>query len=517
MVPGFPAPGPRASENLNVVMKEITKCLSLAGALLVCLPLAAQNPTPELEQLKEELRQLRDQAARLEQRINQYEQARGGMAGQDRQVPAPTTNAPPQSEAAGLLSRTWSPTAATNPPPAAPAAPEGGLLTRSWSPSQPIPLVQAGRAYMNLSFDALLDLGTTTERDPSAWLELGDHDPLQRGFSLRNAELVLDGAVDPYFKGAANLVFKLDRDNETEVELEETYVQTTSLPGNFQAKAGQFFANFGRQNSQHPHQWAFVDDPIILARLLGPEGLRNVGVQASWLAPTPFYSEAFLGIFNSGGGTAYQFRNLGQPDAAGVQRVHGRATVDRGLDNPGDLLFVPRLATAFDLTDRQTLLFGASGAFGPNDFGADTATQIYGVDAYWKWTSPRAHQGFPFVSMQAEGLYGRYGVDADPLAFLPAERLEDWGFYAQGLWGIKPRWVLGLRGEYADGNAGAADWMDPFRGERERISPNLTWYPSEFSKLRLQYNFDHGKSFGEAHSVWLQMEFLLGAHAAHKF
>jgi hypothetical protein len=77
--------------------------------------------------------------------------------------------------------------------------------------------------------------------------------------------------------------------------------------------------------------------------------------------------------------------------------------------------------------------------------------------------------------------------------------------------------VVGLRGEYADGDRGAFDAQDVFRGERERVSPVLTFYPSEFSKLRLQYNYDHSALFGDAHSVWLQMEFLLGAHGAHKF
>jgi len=45
----------------------------------------------------------------------------------------------------------------------------------------------------------------------------------------------------------------------------------------------------------------------------------------------------------------------------------------------------------------------------------------------------------------------------------------------------------------------------------------LTFYPSEFSKVRLQYNYDHGELFGDEHSVWMQIEFLLGAHGAHKF
>ena len=58
---------------------------------------------------------------------------------------------------------------------------------------------------------------------------------------------------------------------------------------------------------------------------------------------------------------------------------------------------------------------------------------------------------------------------------------------------------------------------DQLRRERWRLSPNLTWYPSEFSKIRLQYNYDNRADLGVDHSVWLQFEFLLGAHAAHKF
>jgi hypothetical protein len=77
--------------------------------------------------------------------------------------------------------------------------------------------------------------------------------------------------------------------------------------------------------------------------------------------------------------------------------------------------------------------------------------------------------------------------------------------------------VAGFRGEYVNGNEGAYDANDVFRGERTRVSPNLTFYPSEFSKFRLQYNYDHGELFGTDHSIWFQVEFLLGSHGAHKF
>lgn len=456
--------------------------------------------TNEVQSLRRELEELRARTRSLEDKLQRLEiQSQGGVLTNTQSVPtlgAPTTTI----TSTNLTSTNLSNSAEAN-----------AKLTNSWSPSQPITVMRSGSAYMNVSFDAVMDAGWSTAPDVTKDLQLGDHDPIQRGFSMRNAELALDGAVDPYFKGFANIVMKLEKDNSTTIELEEAYLATSSLPGNLQLKAGQFFAEFGRQNPQHPHQWAFVDEPLILSRAFGPDGLRNPGMRLSWLLPTPFYTEAFLGVFNGQGGTAFSFRD------SEAEGNHGRTPLDNHLRGPGDLLYVPRLASSFELTDHQTLLVGASAAFGPNNTGEDTHTQIYGVDAYWKWKPANAGEGYPFVSWQTEALLRRYEAAADPVAGLPRETLRDWGFYSQVLWGFKPHWVAGLRGEYADGNNGQYDALDPYRGTRERFSPNLTWYPSEFSKIRLQYNLDHGDKFDLEHSIWLQVEFLLGAHGAHKF
>lgn len=368
-------------------------------------------------------------------------------------------------------------------------------------------------AYMNVGFVAITNGGWSSERDVES-LQLGDHDPQVRGFTIPNTELTLDGAVDPYFRGFATVLFKLNPEGETDVELEEAYAVTTSLPANLQLKVGQFFAEFGRQNSQHPHAWAFVDQPLALNRMFGPEGLRSQGVRLSWLAPTPFYTEAMVGVVNSYGGTAFSFRS---PESS---EIHGGEVAERGVNGLGEMLIIPRLATSFDLTETQTLLMGASAAFGPNNAGPDTRTEIYGGDIYWKWKSATAAQGFPFVSLQAEALIRRYGTDSrtsadDPLVTLPRETLKDHGGYSELLWGIRPRLVAGLRGDFAGGDDAAFDAVQ--RADRYRWSPNLTWYPTEFSKLRVQYNYDHRSGIGRDHSLWLQLEFLLGAHASHKF
>ena len=351
------------------------------GTIVLCAAafgLVAQAPAAEaaVQELQTQLQQLKAafEKSRREQE-QQIEALTRKLDALTAAAPAAPSGAPARADdqkkleqelAAGLASpATAAPSAADRPPPALSAA-------------------RAGSTYMNISYGTLVDAGWSSEADPSARLQLGDHDPIKRGFGLRNAEIAVDGAVDPYFKGFANIVLKLDRNNETAIELEESFLQSTALPANLQLKAGQFFAAFGRQNPQHPHTWAFVDQPLILGRAFGPEGLRSIGTQLAWLAPTPFYSELSLGILDGQGGTASSFRNPGEPDVLGVSRYAGRATLDRGLRGVQDLLFVPRLATSFELTDTQTLLAGLSGAFGPNDTGPRRRTEIYGADFFWK-------------------------------------------------------------------------------------------------------------------------------------
>ncbi len=364
---------------------------------------------------------------------------------------------------------------------------------------------------MNTGFDALTDVGWSTTKDVPT-LQRGDHDPRVRGFTVPNVELTFDAAVDPYFKAFSAIVTKLTERGETTIEVEEAWAQTTSLPYNLQVKAGQFLGDFGRQNAQHPHAWSFVDQPLVLNQMFGPDGLRGQGARVSWLVPTDAYVETSLSVINSLGGTTYSFRS----DESG--EIHGGAPVDRPVDGISDLLLVPRVTGSLDLSDTQTLVIGASGAFGPNNSGPSARTQIFGLDAYYKWKPEVAAVGFPFVSVQGEALTRRY--DAAPRTSaaaidLSGETLSDWGAYIQALWGIRPRIIAGVRQDVA--RYGSARFALDTRVNRDRTSPNFTWYPSEFSKIRLQYNYDRLAGRRDEHSLWLQFEFMMGAHGAHKF
>lgn len=430
------------------------------------------------------------------------------------------------------------------------AAPMG----TAWSPADPIRLSK-GSAYADIGMVATFAAGGSSAKDIEGGTQLGGHDPNQRGFTVQGVELSLRGAVDPFFRGNANILFSIDSGGESFLELEEAWLETVSLPWNLQLRAGQLLSDFGRVNSQHPHAWGFVDAPLINARFLGADGLRNPGARISWLAPTPFFAELSLGVQDSHGETAAGFRggghNHGAGDEAGLPLGYRHPDNDRGVQGVDDLLYTPRLSTSFDLTDHQTVILGASGAFGPNNSGTggDTATQIYGLDAYWKWKPANANGGFPFVSWQTEAMLRRYQLGAfewdenangiadagevvNAATGLPAvlrrETVTDWGLYSQLLYGFHPGWVAGLRADFVTGEQGGYEKLpltldgsllsrDPQRNQRWRISPNLTWYPTEFSKIRLQYNYDDRRDLGVDHSIWLQFEFLLGAHASHKF
>ena len=113
--------------------------------------------------------------------------------------------------------------------------------------------------------------------------------------------------------------------------------------------AGQYFTRFGRQNWQHPHQWDFADQPVILNRIFGPDGLRGPGAQLSWLAPTPFYLEFIGSAQQAQGEIATSF--LSNPG----DTVRGYTLIDRPVQKIGDLVYMPRVVTSFSPTEEVTV------------------------------------------------------------------------------------------------------------------------------------------------------------------
>ncbi|MCH7859743.1 MAG: hypothetical protein IID14_08605 [Candidatus Marinimicrobia bacterium] len=369
--------------------------------------------------------------------------------------------------------------------------------------------------YADLSLSSLFSSGwSSAGAENLLVLQGGAHDPNKRGFTVQNVELSLMGAVDPFLRGEAHLIFQIDAEGESIFELEEAFLTTQTLAYGLQVKAGTYFTEFGRLNPQHPHSWSYVDQPVINTRLLGGDGLRGPGVRVAWLSPLPWYAELFLGIQNANGETAVSFLNSPEED-----QFLGRPLVDRELGSVADLLRSARWLNSFNLGEATTVNLGASALWGPNATGEGGKTNIYGGDIYLKWQPLANDQGWPFVAVQGELMHRNYLAAAhnSELFIGVEENLTDFGWYAQLQWGFKRGWVSGVRYESAAGSG--KDGIDPLRDQRTRVAGNLTYYPSEFSKVRLQLNLDSARFLdrGNAWGFWVQYEFLLGQHAGHKF
>ena len=393
------------------------------------------------------------------------------------------------------------------------------------------------------SVDVLLAAGgSSADGDALEQLQGGGHDPNRTGFTLQQAELSFSGVVDPYLSGEAHVVLLEDG-----IELEEAYATSTALPAGLQVKAGYYLAEFGRVNPTHPHTWAWLDQPVIASRLLGADGLRAPGVRVGWLTPLPWYSQVLLGVQNADNETAVSFLGEGhehgdeeaaaEPEEAGggedahdlglEETIGGQPAVGREVDGLDDCLYVARWENSGEVGDETTALLGLSALYGPNATGEDGATTIYGADLTFKWRAARNDRGYPFVTWQTEIMKRDFEADAvqveheAELHDFAAATLEDWGLYSQVLWGFAPGWEAGLRAEYATGSDDGVEARDedPARSDRVRISPLLAWRPSEFSRLRVQYNYDDADFLddGTAHTVWAGVEFLYGMHPAHAY
>ncbi len=385
--------------------------------------------------------------------------------------------------------------------------------------------------------------GSSAENHELQELQGGGHDPNRNGFTLQGVELSFSGVVDPYFTAEAHIVF-----TEEDVELEEAFVTSTALPHGLELKAGYYLTEFGRINPSHPHTWHWLDQPIIASRLLGGDGLRSAGARVAWLMPTPWFSQIYVGIQNADNESAISFLGEGhhhgeehadhdhhatheeEDDHAHAMDIEstvaGRPRIDRDPRNLDEFLYSARWENSFDLSEQSTMLFGLSALYGPNASSDDGETFIYGADLTLKWRPADHRRGYPFIVWQSEIMSRDYKAGAvsiphdDHVHDFPGETIRDWGFYSQLVWGFAPRWETGLRVEYATGNDAGVEERDhdPLRADRLRISPMIAFRPSEFSRVRLQYNYDDADFLDDkVHTVWAGLEVLFGKHPAHKF
>lgn len=375
--------------------------------------------------------------------------------------------------------------------------------------------------------------GSSIDDDALLQIQGGHHDPRKRGFTYQGLELGMQGAIDPYLSLEAALHYTIDAaTNESAFEMIEAFLTTSQLPANLHEKgihleAGQMRTEFGRHNPTHLHERDWVDEPVISTRIFGGDGMRGMGLRIGMDNPTSWLSGLHLGIQDAGGKTMESFNTIKDE-----QTIGSISAVDNEVKGLEDFVYLLRLERNVESFTKEThWTLGASGLCGPNATGHGGRTIVLGADITMEWTPEENDHGWPFLTWQTEIMRRRFTLgdgapgDGDGGAFQIGEgglaaddTLMDWGIYSQVLWGYEKNWAVGLRYEFASGGSGPLDRSaDPFRDDRQRISPVLIWTPTEFSRFRLQYNYDLADHLDEsqAHSIWFGMEVHFGEHAAN--
>jgi len=427
----------------------------LAGILFLATSLCAQSSTPQPSG---------PDTAALEQHIKDLEDRIIALEGQVRSLK--NSQAPPSPNATPEAGQV--PAGGAAPPEA--QSSQAGMVAQN-----PVSLGGAGGAAakaLNPDISVIGDfIGAVGGNSPPLLATVQPFPALQ----MHESEIGMQAIIDPYARGDFFFSF-----GEEGVNLEEGYITFTALPANFVAKVGKMRSAFGKVNGMHNHVLPWVDRPLVTTNLVGGEdGIDDAGVSVQRILPAP------KGIFLEATGQVFR------GDVPGVFRSW-RAS---------DVSTVDHLRAYKDITESTNLDLGFSYSRGYNDAGAEFVTNLYGMDATLRWKPLRRSIYHSFVARSELVWSRRQQFPFEQRAF---------GFYTAGEYQFARRWFLGGRFDRSD-RSQFANLTDTGG------SVILTYWPSEFSQIRGQYertNYAEGVS---ANQLLMQVIFSLGAHGAHPF
>jgi hypothetical protein len=326
------------------------------------------------------------------------------------------------------------------------------------------PSATARLAPVNIDNPAIsFVVDTTFAHDAnSSWQSIGY--PNGADFKLRTGELFISAPIDPFLRGYASI----NGTSDEKFDIEEAAVVTTALPWNFTVKGGRFHADVGRFPHWHDEQLPFVDRPPSIDRLIGGES-GSEGVEVSWLAPIEHYIDLTGGLYDTIGA-----ERLGDLNDNGFF----------GRRDFSELTVLGRPHTYFDLTDTLNLELGGTWFGVPqkserNAYGIDvtlrhqpgttTFYQGFVLGSEWYWNRER------FTSRDDTGLI----VDRNRVG-----RKGGYGYFEAF---FDRRYSAGARFDYSESPEDLVD-LPHSRDLARTGSAFVTWQPSEFQRLRFQFD-----------------------------
>mgnify|MGYP000355193651 CR=1 FL=1 len=243
-------------------------------------------------------------------------------------------------------------------------------------------------------------------------------------------------------------------------------------------------------NLLHTHQFPFIDQPLIHDTLFGDEAFLEIGAGLSYLVPVPWYSEAI-----------FQF-------------LQGDNEKQFNAPLNDDFAYLFHLKNLWDLDEDTTMELGGSFATGRNGNAAapgsgNNRTNLVGGNFTVKW-KPARRARYKTLIWQTEYLASFQETGVNALTGMDNPDLNQGGLYTMLQYQFLERWWVQGRYDYVGFHQ--PDQLN----EQNRWTALLAYVPSEFSSIRLQYNY-LDEEFSREQQVLLQLNFSMGSHPAHRY
>ncbi|MEJ2189625.1 MAG: hypothetical protein P8Y93_09460 [Acidobacteriota bacterium] len=270
-------------------------------------------------------------------------------------------------------------------------------------------------------------------------------------------------------------------DDEEEVHSDEGfgigegYITWLQLPGHTSLTVGKKRQQFGVLNRWHRHALDQADWPWVISESFGEHGLVGTGVSMDWLMPRLWAdtNELTVEIMNGNNDVAFAGSDWTKPT------------------------YLVFLKNYWDLTSDSYLEVDLTGMHGVTDNSGDLNHDFLALDFAYDWypAGRELYHGFT-----ARGMILRSWLDREDVG-----SLDSWGSYLYGQYKFASRWIGGLRW----------DWVEDQRvadHETWGLTPYLTFWQSEFVRLRGEFTYERDNLFGTDRRFDLQITFAAGPH-----
>ncbi len=303
--------------------------------------------------------------------------------------------------------------------------------------------------------------------------------------SVREIELIFGHPIDPYSRFDSTITFS-DFENSG---IEEAYITHWGLPGEIKAKLGRMRPKIGKASAVHSDVLDTVDEPLVVQRYVGNEGLFRTGLELSGFLPTPWTAvthELTVGTMEGGVGEGGQL----------FGETRRRPS------------FYAHLKNFWDISDTSNLELGTTYLVGSKDADARFEVNAFGFDAtlihYLTPANKLKFQNELYLQDRKESF--SIADDGTRTTF----NRNPWGLYSLLDYRVSPRLGVGGRFDYVE----PID-LNPKTSARDADtawSGYLTFYQSEFSRWRLQFRHTNFAAGGDDNALFAQGTVAIGVH-----